>query len=119
MLDTPGYGEGFDLRDTLDLLVTTIEDRFKSDEEPVRVIFYLIAPHRIKPVDEEFIEALSQLATVVPIVAKADTMTILEKDHFMVIVNEKLHACNEGLLFFFVLLIRFIFESYNPTSFHT
>jgi septin 3/9/12 len=53
-------------------------DRIVQDGR-VHCCFYFIAPHRIKPLDIEFMNRLQKQVIIVPILAKADTMTIAER----------------------------------------
>ena len=54
-----------------------------SDDDPrVDVCIYFLSPHRIKPIDLKFMTELSALAPLVPVLAKADSMTTSELDHF-------------------------------------
>lgn len=41
-------------------------------------LLYFLTPHRVKKVDLVLMSALSQLVTVIPVIAKADTMTAAE-----------------------------------------
>lgn len=52
--------------------------------------FYFIAPHRCKGVDVAFMQRLSRHIIVVPIIAKADAMTIEETARFKEIVRDLL-----------------------------
>jgi septin family protein len=38
-------------------------------------VLYFLTPHRVKKVDLVLMSVLSQLVTVIPVIAKADTMT--------------------------------------------
>lgn len=49
--------------------------------------FYFIAPHRCKGIDVEFMRRLANHIIVVPIIAKADAMTIEETNRFKEIVR--------------------------------
>jgi septin family protein len=44
-------------------------------QHSVTACLYFIAPHRMKKIDLILMAAVSQLVTVIPIIAKADTMT--------------------------------------------
>jgi len=51
-------------------------------------VFYFIAPHRIKFIDKAFLKQLAGLAPLVLVIAKADTMTWLErKDHLIAVME--------------------------------
>ena len=54
-----------------------------DDDDPrVDVCIYFLSPHRVKPIDLKFITELSVLAPVVPVLAKADSMTTDELNGF-------------------------------------
>ena len=52
------------------------EAEFLQADDRIHCIFYFIAPHRFKAIDAEFIKELAPLASVIPVVAKADIMTV-------------------------------------------
>ena len=105
MIDTPGYGETTDLEATFKKIVGYVDEQFervKADAELARptieeanqplvhCVLYFIAPHRLKPVDVAFMRELHKKVNVVPIIAKADTMTSDEKKEFRTFVREEL-----------------------------
>ena len=47
-------------------------------------------PHRLKPVDCKFIARLAKAVPVIPVLAKADSMTTKELDYFRKSVRETL-----------------------------
>lgn len=62
----------------------------KFEDPRVDVCIYFIPPHRIKPVDVKFMQELAELVPVIPILAKADSMTGPELEDFRHIVRSKL-----------------------------
>jgi len=68
-------------------------------------VFYFIAPHRIKAIDKAFLKQLAGLAPIVMVIAKADTMTWLErKDHLIAVrklVDELEAECKISITFDF------------------
>jgi len=66
----------------LDAQIMTEGNRLLLDER-IHLVVYFISPHRLKKKDREFLLQLSSLAPVVPIVAKADTMTVSERNVFL------------------------------------
>ena len=58
--------------------------------ERVDVVLYLFAPHRCKPADVALLKQLKGKASIVPILAKADSMTSDELAHFRVQVTNAL-----------------------------
>lgn len=62
-----------------------------SDDDPrVDICIYFLSPHRIKPIDLKFMTELSALIPLVPVLAKADSMTTNELDYFRKGVREAL-----------------------------
>ena len=54
-----------------------------ADDDPrVDICIYFLSPHRIKPIDLKFMTELSALVPLVPVLAKADSMTTAELEHF-------------------------------------
>jgi septin family protein len=51
-------------------------------KQAITAILYFLPPHRTKPVDWIILAVLSQLVAVIPIIAKADTMTADELDRY-------------------------------------
>ena len=51
----------------------------KENDTRIHCCLYFIAPHRMKRIDVEFITTLSEYVVVVPVIAKADTMTQSER----------------------------------------
>lgn len=54
----------------------------QDDDPRVDVCIYFLSPHRVKPIDLKFMSELSTYAPVVPVLAKADSMTTAELQHF-------------------------------------
>lgn len=89
--DTPGYGDSFDiakrLREILDfvsrqqLAYLDLERTLRTDDHPdarIDVCLYFIPPHRLKEVDVTFMKELSAVVALIPVIAKADSMTASE-----------------------------------------
>ena len=63
-----------------------------NDDDPrVDVCIYFLSPHRIKPIDIKFITELSALVPLIPVLAKADSMTTKELDQHRKGVREALN----------------------------
>uniref|UniRef100_A0A0N5AQL5 Septin n=1 Tax=Syphacia muris TaxID=451379 RepID=A0A0N5AQL5_9BILA len=91
LVDCPGYGDGIDNNKCWDPIVEYIEQRYldyfseetKIERSPiipdkrVHLCLYFIAPtgHGLKPLDIEFMKKLHGRVNVIPVIAKADTMT--------------------------------------------
>ncbi|EIE24975.1 hypothetical protein COCSUDRAFT_83668 [Coccomyxa subellipsoidea C-169] len=65
----------------------------KFTDSRVDVALFFIAPHRLRPIDIDFMAQLADLVPVVPVLAKADSMTVEELRDFRRHVQEQLaHA---------------------------
>ena len=62
----------------------------QDDDPRVDVCIYFLSPHRVKPIDMKFMTELSALAPVIPVLAKADSMTTDELKQFRKGVSEAL-----------------------------
>jgi septin family protein len=97
--DSKGYGDSvnnqsdFDaIRDNLierhrkynstELNGLTADERNAIDER-IHCCLYFISPHRMKPIDEIFIESLADVVNIVPVIAKSDTMKMEEREKFL------------------------------------
>ena len=89
--DTPGYGDSFDiakrLREIIDfvhrqqLAYLELERTLRTHDQPdprIDVCLYFIPPHRLKEVDVTFMKELAAVVALIPVVAKADSMTTSE-----------------------------------------
>lgn len=107
LIDTPGYGDNTNLETTFKKIVAYIEEQFvahrKKAEEAkrgasesfgkdplVHCVLYFIAPHRLKPVDIDFMKELHAKVNIIPIIAKSDTMMTDEKAAFKMKVRDEL-----------------------------
>jgi hypothetical protein len=66
------------------------EAEFLMADDRIHCVFYFIASHRMKDIDTEFIRQLSPLVPIIPIIAKADTMTVQERNNHILTVYQKL-----------------------------
>ena len=110
MQDTPGYGDSFDIRRRLDDIVQFIKnqqaayfelqrDVMTDQGDPrVDVCLYFIPPHRLKQVDIEFMKVLAKAIPLIPIIAKADSMTENELECFRDLILQR--ASDERISFF-------------------
>lgn len=107
LIDTPGYGDTDVLKEFAVVLnrlnggfrrMLAHERRIRRAEkqqgeiamERVDVVLYFFAPHRCKPADVALLKQLKGKASIVPILAKADSMTSDELAHFRVQVTNAL-----------------------------
>ncbi|BFZ04410.1 hypothetical protein BsWGS_07449 [Bradybaena similaris] len=93
VVDTPGFGDSLNSTDCFRPIIQYIDDQFErylNDESGlnrrhivdnrVHCCFYFINPsgHGLKPLDIAFMKAVHHKVNIVPVVAKADTLTQLE-----------------------------------------
>lgn len=96
VVDTPGYGDGMDNKDSFQPILDYVNEQFESylrDESGlnrrhiidtrVHCCFYFVAPtgHGLKPLDIEFMKQLHDKVNIVPVIGKADTLTPAELQH--------------------------------------
>ncbi|XP_073732246.1 septin-2 [Misgurnus anguillicaudatus] len=95
VVDTPGYGDAINSQDCFNTIIAYIDDQFERylhDESGlnrrhivdnrVHCCFYFISPlgHGMKPLDVQFMKAIHNKVNVVPVIAKADTLTMRERE---------------------------------------
>eukprot|EP00884_Botryococcus_braunii_P006959 jgi/Botrbrau1/16264/Bobra.0066s0048.1 len=93
--DTPGHMEG----EVCQAVLREVEARravhFQMEQDPQRsmplhllpdrridLVLYFVPPHVLRPMTVDFIACLSELAPVLPIIAKADCMDLSERNRF-------------------------------------
>jgi len=59
-----------------------------ATDQRVDVCLYFIPPHRLKEIDVEFMSRLAKVVTLIPIVAKADSMTTDELAYFRSLIRK-------------------------------
>ena len=89
IIDTPGFGDFVNNENAWDPILQTIEARFEAYLEQenrvarskivdnrVHALLYFIQPtgHALRPIDLEFLSRLHKLVSVIPIIAKSDTV---------------------------------------------
>eukprot|EP00878_Enallax_costatus_P014348 GHUV01015008.1.p1 GENE.GHUV01015008.1~~GHUV01015008.1.p1 ORF type:complete len:461 (+),score=142.02 GHUV01015008.1:140-1522(+) len=109
--DMPGWGDDINLVRYLRVVVDFILAQRAKDYEllagsrglnetamcgqlqnSLTACVYFLTPHRVKKVDLIIMSALSQLVTVIPVIAKADTMTEKELEQYRKEVRTMLSA---------------------------
>ncbi|KAK2538716.1 Sept2 [Columba livia] len=95
VVDTPGYGDAINCRDCFKTIISYIDEQFERylhDESGlnrrhiidnrVHCCFYFISPfgHGLKPLDVEFMKAIHNKVNIVPVIAKADTLSLKERE---------------------------------------
>ncbi|XP_015907727.2 septin-7 isoform X2 [Parasteatoda tepidariorum] len=90
VVDTPGFGDNVDNSECWQPIIDFIENKFEdylngesrvhrsfAPDSRIHCCLYFIAPsgHGLKPLDVEFMKRLHDKVNIVPVIAKADTMT--------------------------------------------
>ncbi|KAG2464405.1 SEPT4 protein, partial [Polypterus senegalus] len=90
IVDTPGFGDALDNSDCWKPIAQYIDQQFEQyfrdesglnrkniQDNRVHCILYFISPygHGLRPLDVEFMKAVHDKVNIVPIIAKADTLT--------------------------------------------
>lgn len=105
VIDTPGFGESMNSEDSFDPIEDYIvqQNRIYESKEVIRhpnqqendtrihCCFYFLAPHRVTEIDGEFMKRMENKVPIVPVVAKADTMTIQERMTHLKQINDFLN----------------------------
>ncbi|CCC71509.1 hypothetical protein NCAS_0H01990 [Naumovozyma castellii] len=107
VIDTPGFGDNVNNNKAWQPLVDFIDDQHDSymrqEQQPYRkvkfdlrvhAVLYFIKPtgHGLKPIDIETMKRLSTRANLIPIIAKADTLTAPELKTFKSRIRQVIEA---------------------------
>lgn len=97
VIDTPGFGDYVNNRDSWMPIIEFLDDQHESymlqEQQPKRVdkidlrvhaCLYFIRPtgHTLKPLDIEVMKRLSSRVNLIPVVAKADTLSPADLSRF-------------------------------------
>ncbi|XP_067853701.1 septin-7-like [Heptranchias perlo] len=97
IVDTPGFGDAVDNSNCWQPVMNYIDSKFEDflnsesrvnrrqmADSRVHCCLYFIAPsgHGLKPLDIEFMKHLHEKVNIIPLIAKADTLTPEECQHF-------------------------------------
>lgn len=110
VVDTPGFGDFVDNSKCWEPIVKYIDDRFadylaeetKIDRSPqiedkrIHLCIYFIPPtgHCLKQLDIAFMQALQERVNIIPVIAKADTLTPTELGRFKQTIMEDMRKNN-------------------------
>ncbi|KAF9364208.1 Septin-6 [Mortierella sp. NVP85] len=110
IVDTPGFGDQLNREHNLAPIVEYIDKQFeeymvaerhpgfrkKIPDTRIHAVLYFIAPngHGLKELDSKALKLLSSKVNVIPLIAKADTMTVEEKKSFKSILLRDLEHHN-------------------------
>lgn len=113
VIDTPGFGDQINNEKCWEPLVKYIKeqhsqylrkeltaqrDKYIKDSR-VHCILYFIPPNykTLKPLDIQAIKKLSEIANVIPIIAKSDSLTLDERSNFKKILQQEFEKYNFNL----------------------
>ncbi|KAG9289132.1 hypothetical protein G9A89_022441 [Geosiphon pyriformis] len=109
VIDTPGFGDYVNNRDSWLPIIEFIDDQHESymrqEQQPLRkekldlrvhACLYFIRPtgHTLKPLDIEVMKLLGSRVNLIPVIAKADTLTPKDLETFKRRVREVIAAQN-------------------------
>ncbi|KAK5899386.1 hypothetical protein CesoFtcFv8_008873 [Champsocephalus esox] len=108
VIDTPGFGDHINNENCWQPIMKFINDQYEAylqeeininrkkriPDSRVHCCIYFIPPtgHCLRPLDVEFMRRLSKVVNIVPVIAKADTLTLEERDFFKQTIREELRA---------------------------
>ncbi|XP_076026360.1 septin 9b isoform X3 [Genypterus blacodes] len=108
VIDTPGFGDQINNENCWKPIMKFINDQYETylqeeininrkkriPDSRVHCCIYFIPPtgHCLRPLDVEFMRRLSKVVNIVPVIAKADTLTLEERDFFKQTIREELRA---------------------------
>ncbi|KAM3582752.1 uncharacterized protein V6R79_009431 [Siganus canaliculatus] len=108
VIDTPGFGDQINNENCWEPIVKYVNEQYENylreelhvirkkkipDSRVHCCIYFLPATgHRLRPIDAEFMRKLGKIVNIVPVIAKADTLTIEERLEFKERIREDLSA---------------------------
>ena len=107
VIDTPGYGDAINNEERgfrCSTILVEMQRYFEHEQDlqrhgpvvdsRVHACLYFLAPHRMKEADIEFMKRLSGIVNLIPVIAKADTMTIDETSEYKQLIRNQLREHN-------------------------
>ncbi|XP_041826524.1 uncharacterized protein sept12 isoform X2 [Melanotaenia boesemani] len=98
VIDTPGFGDQINNENCWEPIVKYVNEQYEKylreelnvnrkrripDSRVHCCIYFLPATgHRLRPIDMEFMKRLGKIVSIVPVIAKADTLTVEERQEF-------------------------------------
>uniref|UniRef100_A0A3Q2P687 Septin 12 n=2 Tax=Fundulus heteroclitus TaxID=8078 RepID=A0A3Q2P687_FUNHE len=98
VIDTPGFGDQINNENCWEPIVKYVNEQYEKylreelninrkrripDSRVHCCIYFLPATgHRLRPIDLEFMKRLGKIVSIVPVIAKADTLTVEERQEF-------------------------------------
>ncbi|XP_031456147.1 neuronal-specific septin-3 [Phasianus colchicus] len=108
VIDTPGFGDQINNENCWEPIEKYINEQYEKflkeevniarkkriPDTRVHCCLYFISPtgHSLRPLDLEFMKHLSKVVNIIPVIAKADTMTLEEKTEFKQRVRKELEV---------------------------
>ncbi|XP_061087044.1 septin 9b isoform X2 [Conger conger] len=108
VIDTPGFGDQINNENCWKPIMKFINDQYEQYlQEEINIerkkripdsrvhccIYFIPATgHCLRPLDVEFMRRLSKVVNIVPVIAKADTLTLEERDFFKKKIREELRT---------------------------
>uniref|UniRef100_A0A8C3N2K3 Septin n=1 Tax=Geospiza parvula TaxID=87175 RepID=A0A8C3N2K3_GEOPR len=108
VIDTPGFGDQINNENCWEPIEKYINEQYEKflkeevniarkkriPDTCVHCCLYFISPtgHSLRPLDLEFMKHLSKVVNIIPVIAKADTMTLEEKTEFKQRVRKELEV---------------------------
>uniref|UniRef100_A0ABM5GF35 Neuronal-specific septin-3 isoform X1 n=2 Tax=Pogona vitticeps TaxID=103695 RepID=A0ABM5GF35_9SAUR len=108
VIDTPGFGDQINNENCWEPIEKYINEQYEKflkeevniarkkriPDTRVHCCLYFISPtgHSLRPLDMEFMKHLSKVVNIIPVIAKADTMTLEEKTEFKQRVRKELEV---------------------------
>ncbi|XP_065066092.1 neuronal-specific septin-3-like [Rhopilema esculentum] len=108
--DTPGFGDQINNANCWEPVVGYINEQYdkylkeelsinrrtRIPDNRVHCCLYFIAPtgHRLKPLDISVMKQLDKCVNVIPVISKADTLTLEEREAFKKRIREDIHFNN-------------------------
>ncbi|XP_071357588.1 septin-9 isoform X1 [Trachinotus anak] len=108
VIDTPGFGDQINNENCWEPIVKYVNEQYEKylreelhvnrkrripDSRVHCCIYFLPATgHRLRPIDIEFMKRLGKIVSIVPVIAKADTLTIEERQEFKERIRQDLAA---------------------------
>ncbi|XP_048868973.1 neuronal-specific septin-3-like isoform X1 [Brienomyrus brachyistius] len=108
VIDTPGFGDQINNDNCWEPIVKYINEQYEKylreelsinrkrriPDTRVHCCVYFLPPtgHCLRPIDIEFMKRLGEIVSIVPVIAKADTLTIEERQEFRKKIQHDLQA---------------------------
>lgn len=108
VVDTPGFGDHINNNNCWEPIVSYVNEQYEHylreelnvkrkrhiPDTRVHCCIYFLPPtgHRLRPIDVEFMKHLGSIVSIVPVIAKADTLTMDERLDFKHRIRQDLAA---------------------------